>query len=193
LLAALCASAAVAAALSALAPSPPTAVQVLSAARDLAGGTRLAPDDLRVVGLAAGVVPSGALRGDADVTGRVLAGPVRRGEPLTDVAFVGSSLAAVAGDGLVATPVRLADAGAAALLHPGDVVDVLAASTSDSGGATAPVVASGVRVLSVPDPETSASGLEEGALAVLATRPSVAAALARAAVVARLSVTIRAG
>jgi Flp pilus assembly protein CpaB len=63
------------------------------------------------------------------VLGRLVAGPVRRGEPLTDVRLLGPSLlAAVArGPDVVAVPVRFADAGAAALLRPGDRVDVLAA------------------------------------------------------------------
>ena len=115
--------------LSALRPPLPPTVAVLSAARDLAAGSALALTDLRTVALPAGAVPAGTLRPGADVLGRVVAGPVRRGEPLTDVRLVGPSLlAAVApGPDVVAVPVRFADEGAAAVLRPGDRIDVLAA------------------------------------------------------------------
>ena len=76
---------AVAAALTAVAPAPPDTVGVLTAARDLAAGTALAPADLVVAALPAALVPAGALTDVAAVAGRLAAGPVRQGEPLTDV------------------------------------------------------------------------------------------------------------
>ncbi|MFE9005198.1 RcpC/CpaB family pilus assembly protein [Streptomyces sp. NPDC007875] len=56
---------------------------------------------------------------------------------------------------MVSAPVRIADAAAVGLLHPGDRVDVLAtplpdAARAGSSGATARVVARGVRVAEVP-------------------------------------------
>ncbi|MGW7618225.1 hypothetical protein ACWGLG_20750 [Streptomyces antimycoticus] len=56
---------------------------------------------------------------------------------------------------MVSAPVRIADAAAVRLLHPGDRVDVLAtplpdATRTGSSGATARVVARGVRVAEVP-------------------------------------------
>ncbi|GAA3360762.1 hypothetical protein GCM10017744_044670 [Streptomyces antimycoticus] len=56
---------------------------------------------------------------------------------------------------MVSAPVRIADAAAVRLLHPGDRVDVLATPLPDttrtgSSGATARVVARGVRVAEVP-------------------------------------------
>ena len=74
----------------------------------------------------------------------------------------------------------------------GDVVDVLA-SSDHAAAATAPVLATGVRVLAVPNAADAVSGLDDGALVVVATTPSTAAVLARAAVSARLSVVIRSG
>ena len=65
-----------------------------------------------------------------DAVGRVLAGPVRSGEALTDVRLVGSSLL-TRGGRLVAAPVRLADPATAGLLHAGDRVDVLAVRTDE--------------------------------------------------------------
>jgi Flp pilus assembly protein CpaB len=191
LLAAGCAAAAVAFGLTALAPKPPDVARVLAAAHNIPAGSTLSAADVRVIGLPRGVVPVGALRAGTDVLGRVVAGPLRDGEPLTDVRLVGAGLFGALDAGLVATPVRIADPGAARLLDPGDIVDVLAASEHDASGA--PLVASGARVLVVPAPEDSQGGIDDGALVVLATTPATAALLARAAVSARLSVVIRSG
>jgi Flp pilus assembly protein CpaB len=188
LLASGCAAAAVAFALSALAPKPPAVVSVLAAARDVPAGAVLTAADVHTIGLPPAVVPHGALRAGTPVVGRVVAAAMQRDEPLTAVRLVGRSLFTAVGDGKVATPVRIADPGVARLLQPGDVVDVLAA-TDHGPGPTALTVAAGARVLAVPQPTTNA-GLDDGALVVLATTPSAAAVLARAASVARLSVVV---
>jgi Flp pilus assembly protein CpaB len=204
LLAAVLAAAGVATALQALAPQPAATTAVLAASRDLVGGARLRAGDLRVVRLPAGTVPDGALRPGARTSGRVLAGPARRGEPITDVRLLGPSLLAgyvpghrrrptsAAAEPLVATPVRIADAGSAALLHAGDLVDVLSAAAR--GGQP---VAESVRVLAVPRTRSGgsflggSSGPADGALVVLATSPRVSARLARAAGRSPLAVAIR--
>lgn len=183
---------AVAAGLSALAPAGPRLVQVLVAARDLPAGLTLQAGDLTTLGLPATSVPTGALSPSEQVDGRVLAAAVRRHEPVTDVRLVGAALVgSLADTGLVATPVRIADPGAARLLQPGDLVDVLAAAARDVGPATVNVVAAGARVLAVPDPSSAPSGIDDGALVLLATTPQTAALLARSSVTSRLSVTIR--
>jgi pilus assembly protein CpaB len=183
---------AVAGGLSVLAPRGPALVRVVAAAKDLPAGAVLADADLATVGLPAGAVPDGAVLSGASARGRVLAGPVRRGEPVTDVRLVGAALVGSLDDGLVATPVRLADAGIASFLRSGDRVDVLAAATGETGPAAAGTVATGVRVLAVPAlDDTSVGGsLDGGALVVLATTRATAALLARAEVASRLSVTI---
>ena len=180
---------AVAAALGALAPAGPRVVNVVAAARDVPAGTVVTADDVVTVGLLPATVPAGIVRNVDDVLGRVVAAPLRRGEPVTDVRLVGASLIGTLDDGLVATPVRIADATVAQLLRPGDVVDVLAASTGRSAIPAARTAAAAVRVLAVPATEDSGS-FESGALVVLATTPATAALLARAAVTSRLSVTI---
>lgn len=109
---------------------PPDGTVVLTAARDLAAGTSLDRDDVMPVRVPRGLVPAGALTGLDDVKGRRLAAPARRGETLTDVRLVGSQLTAGLRESeQVAVPLRLADAGIAALLRPGDRVDVLATPT----------------------------------------------------------------
>ena len=106
--------------LHALRPAPPPAVGVLVAAHDLASGTLLEPDDLVRQLFAAGAVPAGVV---SDPVGRTLAGPLRRGEPVTDVRLVAPGLAR-GYPGLVALPVRIADPDAVALLRAGDLLSV---------------------------------------------------------------------
>ena len=182
-LAALLAAAAVVAGLHELRPPPPDVVAVLTAARDLPAGTTLHEQDLRSVDYASGTAPTGLA---SDAVGRVLAGPVRAGEPLTDVRLVGAALAA-AYPGSVAIPVRLPDAGMAALLHAGDRIDLVAA---DPQGGAARVVASDLVVVALPRPdeESMASGMP-GRLVVLAAPEAVREDVAQAAVTGFLSFT----
>ena len=188
LLAAGLVAAAVATALPVLSPTPPAGVSVLTAAHDLAAGTALTDADVARVSLPSELVPTGALAGGEQVAGRFAAGPVRAGEPLTDVRLMGPGLLALLGqDGLVAVPVRLADPAAAALVRPGDRVDVLAAGTSPGAPPTASVLAAAAPVLAVPP----ADGDLEGALVVVAAPVTTATRLAGAATSSRLSVVVR--
>ena len=138
---------AVGSALYVLAPPGPALRAVLAAARDLPSGAALAAGDVAAVRLPPEAVPAGVLAPGMPIEGLQLAGPMRRGELLTDVRVLGAELLHAlasapdrpgeppgpgaegrpSGD-LVATPVRLADPGVAVLLHAGQVVDVLAAA-----------------------------------------------------------------
>ena len=193
LIAALCAGVAVLAAVKAVTPHPPRAVAIWAAARDLSGGSPLSATDVRAVALPIGAVPAGALLAGAPVAGRLLAAPMRRGEPLTDVRLLGPSLLTALPDpGLVAVPVRVADgSAAAALVHPGDVVDVLAAGDPEAGRSSGRpvVVASAVRVVAVPARAGAAS--DGGGLVVVAVDRAQATALAAASSGARLSLALR--
>ena len=190
LLAAGLAAAAVAVGLQVLRPPPPPTVDVLAAAHDIDAGTALAPGDLVTLSLPTIAVPSGALAPGANVTGRTVAGPIRAGEVITDVRLVGPALVAGLGEGLVAAPVRVADAGTAGLVRPGDRVDVLATPAGqDSAGQLTRTVAANVVVVAVPGGD--GAGFIDGALLVLATTPAEAAALAGATVTDRLSLTLR--
>jgi pilus assembly protein CpaB len=197
LLAAGLAAGAVALALSALSPAPPTLVRVVAATHDLRGGTTVSSRDIKTLRIPPGAVPAQTVRDPAGAVGRVLVSPVRSGEPLTDVRLLGPSLLGTLGAGWVAAPVRVADAAAVQLLHTGDLVDVVSAASSSgttgatgSAGATAAVVAPAARVLLVPlPPEAGSSG--DGALVVLAVDHRTALTLARAAMYARLSVLLQ--
>ncbi|MBA9054176.1 hypothetical protein HDA42_003354 [Streptomyces costaricanus] len=92
-------------------------------------------------------------------------------------------------EGLVAAPVRIADAATVRLLRPGDRVDVVAAQDpAAGGGGGARVLARGVRVTRVPEPLDGAA--ESGALVVLAVPRALAAGLVGASATARLAVTL---
>jgi Flp pilus assembly protein CpaB len=110
----------------------------------------------------------------------VLAGPVAAGEPVTDVRLVGRGLAAAHPD-LTVMPVRLPDAGVAALLRPGDRIDLVAA---DPGSGDADPIAFDVLVLAVPAATATAedSSAPPGRLVVLGISPTAAADVGLAAV-----------
>lgn len=175
-----------------VAPAPPGA-EVVVAARDLPAGTALAVPDLRTVAMPTAVVPAGAARQPGALLGRVIAGPVRRGEPVTDVRLVGPGLTAGLDPGTaVAVPVRLSDPQAATLVRAGDRVDVLGSpvDTRDGTpgvGADAVEVAAGVRVLAVLGGDDPA----DGTVVVVAASPATARRLAGAAATHRLTVTVR--
>jgi pilus assembly protein CpaB len=188
LLAAGLAAAAVAASLGVLAPEAAAASAVLTASRDLPAGTALTAADLRIRALPRALVPDRALTAAGEAVGRVLAAPLRRGELLTDVRLAGAALLAAGPAGLVAAPVRVADAASAALVVAGDHVDVLATATTPGSAPRAQVVAAAAEVLAVP---TAVQDGGEGALIVVAATPAVASRLAAAAVSSRLSLTVR--
>ena len=184
----------------ALRPAPPSGppavrtVAVLAAATDLPAGTVLAAADLTRTDLPAPLAPDGASRPGTELTGRVLAAPVRRGEVLTDVRVVGPGLWSQVPPGQVAAPVRLADLAVATLLHAGDRVDVLA---TDTATGAAEVVASAALVLAAPagaepdaGPDRAGAGPEGAGLLVLAVPPETAEVLAGAATTGSLTVTL---
>lgn len=192
----------------------PRGVPVLVAAHDLRAGAVLRRGDVALRSFPAGTVPSGALR---RAEGRVLSGPVRRGEPLTDAHFASNGLAwAASGDlgqpasGGVDRPAsggverapsggvdRRADPSAVAV--PVRLADAAVARLLRPGDRVdvlaarpdtplpARTVAPGVPVVAVPRPGPDT---DEGALIVVETGRDQAALLARAAVDSRLSVTI---
>jgi len=175
-LAAVCAGVAVLAGLRVLAPAPAATVPVLVAAHDLAAGSVLAADDLTHAAYSPALVPS---RLADDPVGRVLAAPMRRGEPVTDVRLVGPSLTD-GYDGLVAVPVRLPDAGSVALLQVGDHIDLVATDPETTAART---IAPGVPVVALPRSDDRADGAGiTGRLVVVGASRNVAEDIAAAAV-----------
>jgi pilus assembly protein CpaB len=188
LLAAGLAAGAVALALQAAEPKPAPTVPAIAAARELRGGMTLTPEDLLVVDVPPDLVPAGALARIDDAAGRLLSGPMHAGELVSDLRLVGPGLLTGWGEGLVATPVRIADPGVLTLVRPGDRIDLYATPVSALGPTA--VVAAQVPVLAVPV-SAEQGALAEGALLVVAATPRQAGLLAEAAVTSRLSVVLR--
>jgi Flp pilus assembly protein CpaB len=167
-----------------VAPETPQQAPVVVAAHDLSAGVTVSPSDVRVVELPPGVAPDSSARSIEDVVGRLVAGPMRGGEVLTDRRLVGPSLLAGYPAGLVAAPVRINDSDAAGLLQVGDRVDVYAARRDSS---PADLVAAAARVVTLP---RSSDDSSTGALVVLAVSAAEAAVLAQASATAPLSVAL---
>ncbi len=122
----------VAAGVIALAPADAPAGEALVAVtRDLPIGARIEADDVQIVHDAA--APDGAVRDPTTLLGRVLAGPARRGEIITDVRLA-DPIGPDPGPGRVAVPVRPADPAIVDLLGPGMHVAVVV--VSDTGAAS---------------------------------------------------------
>lgn len=181
--------------LHALAPSAPATVPAVSATRDLPAGAQVGSGDVTVARVDPRAVPDGALQRPDLARGATLVSAVRRGELLTDVRLLGPGALDRLGPGLVAAPVRIADAESVRLLRPGSLVDVLAAGAIDgSSVGQARLVAAAVRVLTVPRTSSGRFGsLGEGSLVLLATTSATAVRLAGASVAERLSVVVRRG
>lgn len=185
LIAVLLVGVAVAASLRTLAPPPPATTPLLVAARDLPAGRVLRAEDLVERRVAPGVVPDGAVGAP---TGRMLAAPLRSGEAVTDVRLVGSGLARAQPDGASVVPIRLADAGQAALLTVGDRIDLLA---TDPQAGTTEDVALDVGVVALPDPADPGDGALPGRLVVVSLASTDVRRVTAASVAAYVTYTWR--
>lgn len=185
-LAAIAAALAVLTGVSAALPPGPARVAVVVAADQLRAGTVLGAADVEVRQVVDDDVPTGAVADPDELLGRTLAAPVAEGQMLTDLALVSARTGTTAGQ--VVAPVRLADGGLGPLLHPGDLVDVIAA---DSQGGQARVVARAVRVVTVPVVDEASAAETSGALVLVRVAAGVAPDLAQAASTGTLTVSWR--
>ncbi|MEJ8280343.1 SAF domain-containing protein [Pseudonocardia spirodelae] len=172
----------------ALLPSPAgDRVAVPVAARDLAPGTALAAADVVVADWPAALVPGGVPADPAAPVGRLLAGAVGAGEPLTELRLVGPALAAATGGpGASVVPLRPADPAVAALLAPGARVDVV---TGGPDGAR--VLAGRAGVVAVLPPAPGAGRADGGPLVLVALPEAEATAVAAATLAGEVTVTLR--
>lgn len=163
-----------------------TMVGVVVTTRDLPAGSTLSAGDLAVRSLPRSTVPTGVLT--RAPIGRVLAGPLRAGEPLTDVHLVGpADTALTAGDPNAATvPVRLADPDVADLLRPGIRVDVV---TLDPDHQADPVLAQNATVVTIRG--TTGTQGQQGRLVLVALPRQFATQLAAASLRQPVTVTLR--
>jgi Flp pilus assembly protein CpaB len=166
-------------------------VDVLVAAHDLPPGGTLGPADVSVRRMPGRLAPAGALpRADAAL-GHILDGPVRAGEPITDVRLLGTADTSMSTSdpNAASVPVRLSDPGIAELLHPGTRVDVVTSSEVDAASPTAQVLASDAMVMAVRGQDSASS--QHGPLVVLALPRQFATQVAAASLHQSVTVTLR--
>ncbi|TFV61086.1 flagellar biosynthesis protein FlgA [Mycobacterium sp. PS03-16] len=150
-------------------------VEVVVAAADLTPGTEVSAADVRVDRRPAATVPDGAETDTVAVIGATPAGPVRRGEVVTDVRILGPRLAdAAVGPDARLVSVHPADTALSDLIRTGDIVDVLAAPSSDTGPQARPrlIATEAVVVLVSAKPQGPGAG---GDRVVLLALPAHAA------------------
>ncbi len=168
----------------AVSPEGPPTLSVVRATSQISGGAVVGPGDVEVAEVVAADAPEGAMIAPGEVVGRRLTAPVAEGQVLTGLALL-STRAGTAGR--VIAPLRLADADIAALLRPGEIVDVVA---TDQQTTDAAVVAADVRVVTIPAVGEQ-DGSQAGALVLVEVTVKEATTLARAAVSGALTVIWR--
>ncbi|AYJ48724.1 SAF domain-containing protein [Rhodococcus sp. P1Y] len=165
-------------------------VPVVVAARDLTPGVQLAAADIGVKEFSPSTVPDGASSDTGDVLTHTVAGPVRAGEPLTDVRILSSRLAQATIDVPDArvVPIRLSDAGVTDLLRSGDTVDVLTVGEGDDDRTARVLASDAVVVLVSSDGDRQRS---QDRVVLVAMSAQDATTVAAASLVSALTVTLR--
>jgi pilus assembly protein CpaB len=146
-------------------------VSVAVASIDLPAGHTLTESDVTVIDYPRDLDPPGTSPDASVLVGEMLVSAISAGEPVTASRLLGAR--PQAGRGKVAAPVRLADAGVAGLLAPGDVITIVSAGTDG----TASVLARNARIITRPIPPAGLS-TRSGSLVLVAVNPNEAATLA---------------
>lgn len=167
--------------------------EVVVAGHDLRPGVTLTAADVQLEKRLDTTIPDGA-RTDLEATlGATLAGPVRRGEVLTDVRVLGSRLAeATAGPGARIVPLHLADVALIDLVREGDVVDVLAAPAAVPVDTppTAPKVVATDAVVVLVSPKEKVQSAEADRVVLVALPARVANTVAGSALGQTVTLTL---
>ncbi|MCW2788892.1 MAG: flagellar biosynthesis protein FlgA [Aeromicrobium sp.] len=129
---------------------PTDGIPVVVSRHDLRSGHVITERDLRTTTVPAAAAAGHALDRSAAV-GRRVAGPMRRGETVTDFRVLRADALAGYGTGAVLTTIRVDLADGAAGVRVGDRVDVVAVDPDGESRAT--VVARAVEVVTVPGPD----------------------------------------
>jgi len=173
----------------ALRPDPADATQdVAVAARDLSPGVLLTAGDVHLEKRSPTTLPDGA-HTDLSIVGATLAGPVRRGEVLTDARVLGPRLAGLnAGGDARVVPLHLSDAAVLDLIRTGDVVDVLGAASAEPDARPRVVATNAVVVMVSATAKTVGASNDRVVLVALPT--SAAHILAGATLVQTVTLAI---
>ncbi len=179
-----------AAEIEALRPAAGDAVTVVVAERDLARGSAIGEDAVRLERMPSAYAPPGAFRTVKDVVGRTLVADLAEGEAVTQtrVGGAGGPVASLVTSGLRAFVV--ASGLPAGVLRPGDRVDVIA--TFGGPRPYTDTVGSGLEVLSIVegDAGTFEAGGSSGPSLVLLVGPETAEQLAHATAFGQITVAI---
>lgn len=164
-------------------------ISVVVAARDLGPGVRLEEGDVRFAEFSPAVVPDGAVVDVEDVVAHTVAGPIRAGEPLTDLRLLSSRLveSAVQNQDARIVPVRLSDAGVTDLLRAGDTVDVLTVGAGEDDRTARLLARDAIVVLVSPGDARGTS--QRDRVVMLAMSPEDALTVAASSLVDSLTVT----
>jgi Flp pilus assembly protein CpaB len=163
---------------------------IVVAAHDLSPGVELSAADVRLEMRSAATVPDGSQSEVNAVVGARLAGPARRGEVLTDVRLLGPRLAeSTAGPDARIVPLPLSDTALLDLVRPGDVVDVLAASTSDTAADRKPEVVATDAVVVLVSEKPKGAGVGTDRVVLVALPARAANDVAAAALVQTVTLT----
>ena len=164
--------------------------EIVVAARDLAPGVELTAADVHLETRTATTIPDGSASDVSSVVGATLAGPARRGEIITDVRLLGPRLAeSAAGPNARIVPLHLADTALLDLIRAGDVVDVLAATTSDTGADARPRVIATDAVVVVVSEKQKGAGSGSDRVVLVALPAHAANEVAGAALVQTVTLT----
>jgi pilus assembly protein CpaB len=188
-LAVVAAIAAILTAVAAAAPTGPPTLRVVRATGQLASGSEVSASDVEVAEVVEAALPRGALSDPTAVIGSRLVGPVAENQVLTRLDVVDRP--GVTGAGHVIAPLRVADPDFGALVRPGSLIDVIA---TDPEGGLARVIATAVRVLTVPPPPSEDDRMrsaENGVLILVDVDPNTATLLAQAAAGSKISIVLR--
>ena len=163
--------------------------EVAVSARDLQPGASLSADDVRLEQRPTATLPDGAHTALATVVGATLAGPVRRGEILTDARVLSPRMVGLTtGPQSRIVPLHLNDAAVPDLIRSGDVVDVIGAPEADTQARPRLLAGDAVVVLVSPAGKGPGAG---GDRVVMVALPATAAhALAAATLVQAVTLTI---
>jgi pilus assembly protein CpaB len=174
-----------------LTPAPAHTVPALAAARDLPAGAALGATDVTAVNVPPSALSTGTFTDAAEVSGKQLAAPLRKGQLFTDAQLVGPGLLTGAPPGSAAVPLRMADPTSIQLVSPGQLVNVvLTSGLGYEQKSASKVLAAAVPVLWTSERagqsgQWLAAGDSDGLMVVAAT-PSQASALAGASTQGKL-------
>lgn len=183
------------AAVAALRPDPADGhADVVVAAKDLAPGADLSAADLVVESRPVTAIPDGALSNPSAAVGTTLTGPARRGEVITDVRLLSPRLADLAaGPDARIVPLHLADTALLDLIHPGDVVDVLAVDSAVLGDDDdkRPVVMATNAIVVLVSQKRQSPGSSDDRLLLVALPAPTANQVAGASLTRAITLTLR--